>query len=86
MFTNFLGDHCSLKAVVDGQYEYSGFVVGLEKDNSKKYDLETYYYLDALEKTQIYLVFDISSEVADKPVKITGCFGDLNLELDNSEN
>lgn len=85
VFTNFLGDNCSLKAIVDGQYEYSGFVVGLDKD-SKKYDLDSYYYLDALEKTQMYLIFDISSEVADKPVKITGCFGDLNLELDNSEN
>lgn len=71
---------------MDGKYEYSGFVVGLEKDNKNKYDLQAYYYLEALEKTQIYLIFEISSEVSQKQAKINACFGDTYLEINNSSN
>ena len=86
VFTNFLEDGCTLQAILDGKYEYSGFVVGIEKDSSKKYDLKSYYYLDALEKTQMYLIFEISSEVSNAPVRINACFGGTNLEINNSGN
>lgn len=86
IFSNFLGDSCQLQAIMDGKYEYSGFVVGLEKDNKNKYDLQAYYYLEALEKTQIYLIFEISSEVSQKQAKINACFGDTYLEINNSSN
>ena len=86
VFTNFLEDSCKLQAIMDGKYEYSGFVVGLEKDSNNEYDLQSYYMLQALEQTRIYLIFEISSEVSQKPVKINACFGNTYLEINNSNN
>lgn len=84
VFSNFLGDYCDLEATLDGKYKYSGFVVGVDKDNSGKYDLDSYYYMKALETSKLYILFKISEEVSDKSASINVCFGDTNLIIDTS--
>lgn len=82
LFTNFLGDHCNPKAVFSGKYEYSSStVVGVEKDNKGKYDLDSYYYIDALESVKLYTIYEISDEVSQSPATVNVCFGDVNLNI-----
>lgn len=84
LFTNFLGKHCTSKAIFGDKYEYtSGTVVGLDKDNSGDYDFDRYYYIDALETVKLYVIYEISSEVSDKTATINTCFGDVNLNVIN---
>ena len=82
VFSNFLGDNCSLKATFDGKYDYSGFVVGLDKDENGKYDLDSYYYIKPLKTAQIYVIFNIADEVKDKPATINFCVGDKSFKLE----
>jgi len=85
LFTNFLGDYCTPKAVFDGKYEYtSGTVVGLDKDSSGKYDLDSYYYIDALESVKIYTLYEISDEVVDKSAVVNMCFSEVSLDIINN--
>ena len=82
VFTNFLGDNCKTTVKADGKYEYtSSTVVGLEKDSNGKFDFDSYYYMEPLEQNKLYVLYQIPTEVKDKPMNVNVCLGDKKVNL-----
>ena len=79
IFENFLGDDCKPKFIADGKYEYSGFFVMVEGDNSSGHDLTTLVYIEPLSTKTIYYVISVPDEVKSMSWDCNICAGEKEV-------
>lgn len=83
IFSDFLFDNCTPTLIYEGDYKYTGIsLVELVKDSSNRYDFNTFYSINPLEKKLIYTMTKIPLEVVQKNItQFNICFGDNKLNI-----